>query len=431
MKDLTLLKLFSNRSTYEKYIDYVQMSAMQPEINIILKEYKNYFDKFDVDTIDYGQFYTWFHQYRYPDLKESDRNVYNTIISKIPSAPTDIVNEVLKKFQEKYSSEKIMDHLDEAFSVDYLRELLDEYEQSITSIKEEEDSNVVKNNLEDFLEERSTTGLHWRLKCLNETVGPISRGTFIIVAAYVDVGKTMFAISEASYMARQLSTGTVLWLNNEEDDRRVYRKIWQSVLGCTEADLKKYPEKAKEEYEKRMGGDIDRIKFVNVRQMSVTQIKRLFKKYKPSLVVLDQVDKIQTPKYKSFSDHDRLKNLYGEMRDLANKYCALIAISQADVSTTRLDSDGDVSYSLYPHHRQLDGSKVGKPGEADVIIMIGKRAGSETTRGIHVSKNKFGKTIKQEVKFDGEKARYKDPSGGSYHSVFPMKQVRLLPIKEA
>ena len=121
------------------------------------------------------------------------------------------------------------------------------------------------------------------------------------------------------------------------------------------------------------------------------------------------MDKIEHS-YKAFSDHDRLKSLYGKVRDLANEYCAVIAVSQADVTTTYRDRDtGDVQYQLYPHHRQLDGSKVGKPGEADAIVMIGRKLEHPGSRGIHVSKNKFGDTIKQEVIFDGEICRYTNP----------------------
>ena len=161
-----------------------------------------------------------------------------------------------------------------------------------------------------------------------------------------------------------------------------------------------------------MNGDLNRIKLVDIRNKTIHQIKELFKHYKPHLAIIDQIDKISLVNKKSFSDHDRLKSLYGEIRSLANEFCPILGISQADSSSCYIDRESnEMVYKLYLHHRQLDGSKVGKPGEADAIIMIGRRTGLNTTRGIHVSKTKFGEPIQQEVNFNGDLCRYSNPEG--------------------
>lgn len=409
--DISLLKIFMDREVYGKYIKFVKIDILDSEIKTILSDFGEYFDAFDKDKIDLEDFPTWFHHYKHPDLVESKHKIYKLIFNRLLSVKTEAAEQVLQKMQQLACSDKIRQSLDKAFSVDMVREILLDYEKSASLLSETDDEDVVFNDLGKILAKLDTSsGLNWRLKCLNDSIGPLNRGVLVVVAAYVDVGKTAFAISESTFMARQLKEGCVLWLNNEEDDNRVYKKIWKSVLACGDGGLEKHSQNAIDEYKRRMHGDLERIKFVNIRKKSFSQLVSLFERYKPRLCVIDQVDKISTSKNKFFSDHDRLKSLYGEVRALANEYCPIIAVSQADVTTVKLNKDtGDIEYQLYPHHRQLDGSKVGKPGEADAIIMIGRRADYPGTRGVHVSKNKFGNSKKQEVIFDGEKVRYENP----------------------
>jgi wyosine [tRNA(Phe)-imidazoG37] synthetase (radical SAM superfamily) len=406
--DLSLLKLFQVKSNYDNYIEYVKKDILEYEIRTLLTDFGKYYKEHD-NNIEINDFATWFNHYAHPDLPDSQREVFKSIFEAIPQVKMDATNTVLTKFQE-YSTTKAVRHtLEKGFNLESLQKLLEDHE-ILVKAAEDEDEAVIKNDLNSILQTtRRSEGLKWRLDCLNKSIGPLSKGMFVIVSAYVDVGKTALCISEASYMAQQLKEGCILWLNNEEEDHRVYKKIWKSTLGVKEENLLKAKDRAREEYVKRMHGDIERIKFVNIRKKSFNQITKLIKKYNPSLCIIDQVDKIEHS-YKAFSDHDRLKSLYGKVRDLANEYCAVIAVSQADVTTTYRDRDtGDVQYQLYPHHRQLDGSKVGKPGEADAIVMIGRKLEHPGSRGIHVSKNKFGDTIKQEVIFDGEICRYTNP----------------------
>ena len=409
--DVLVLKLLSSKEAFDKYSDFVKIDYLDLEIREIFKALKLYMQFCDENPVDFNNFSTWFLQSYISDIKEDQAKIYKLIFEQIQRVETVVADNILLGLQEKYTKENIIRSLEKEVNVDVLKEYVEEYEKIKNSIITGEDEHFVKNSLEDIISiTNPKEGLNWKLNCLNDSIGPLSLGKLVIIAAYVDVGKTMLAISEATHMAKQLKSGCVLWLNNEEEDYRVYKKIWKSVLNCNDKTLEKNIEAAREVYTERMNGDIDRIKFINIRSMGIRDIKKLFKKYNPKLVVIDQVDKITLPGVKSFSDHDRLKSLYGEVRALTNEYCPVIAISQADASTARLNKDtGDIEYTLYPHHRQLDGSKVGKPGEADAIIMIGRRADFPNTRGIHVSKNKFGNTIKEEVIFDGEKARYENP----------------------
>jgi replicative DNA helicase len=417
INDLTLLKVFSVREHYENYIEQLNLDILEWEIRDVLIGYKLYFDSNDKQVIDFTNFFTWFAHVYKPNMPEPTYKVFQLLIERIPQTDDAVAESIVKKFYELETSEKIKECLEKEFNNDELISILNEHNSSTERV--EVDSGYVPNDLTAILQMTDRkSGLNWRLDCLNECIGPLNKGQLIIVGAYVDVGKTIFGISEAAYMATQLTQPgeCIMWLNNEEQDLRVQEKIWKSVLDTDAINLRTYPQDAQTAYTKVMGGELERIRFINIRNKTLAGIHRDVKLHAPKLIVIDQVDKIVNTGRKSFSDHDRLKSLYGEVRAIANEFCSVIAISQADSSTVYRDQEsGDMMYQLYPHHRQLDGSKVGKPGEADAIIMIGRDHRQNNTRGLHVSKNKFGNTMKKEVIFDGSHARYLNPTEGVKH----------------
>lgn len=413
LNELTLLKVFCSKDTYKQYADFIEQKNMEYHIKVLLQDFKVYFEQYGKDITDFSEFYLWFSQIQHPNLPEATYIIYKQMIDKLAETECGITSEILLEFQKRQIIGELEDHFKTGFNLEFVQETIDNYKKSISQVATDtDDEDLVQYTLDDLLKGvDKTTGLKWRLNVLNDSIGAIKRGYLIIVGAFVDVGKTSFAISETTYMAQQLEEGCILWLNNEEEDYRVLRKIWKSTLGCTDSDLIRFPEKAEEHFKRKMHGDINRIKLINVRKKTIKGIAKLFEKYNPKLVVIDQADKIMNPSFKAFTDHGQLKNIYGELRTLANTFCPVIAISQADSSAMYKSRESEeYTYTLYPHHRQLDGSKVGKPGEADAIIMIGRRAESNTTRGIHVSKNKFGDAnYRAEVNYDGSKCRYTNP----------------------
>ena len=114
-----------------------------------------------------------------------------------------------------------------------------------------------------------------------------------------------------------------------------------------------------------------------------TIIQRAIKE-KPDVIVLYQLDKMSMDgKYNNTAD--RLKALYERARVLAKTSdCLVVAVSQASADA---ENKAVVTYA------DLENSKTGKAGEADIIIGIGRRGevSSERTqmRVITISKNKI------------------------------------------
>jgi len=417
--DIQLLKIFSDREVYLRYEGYVNRDILEPEINKLLNAYAKYYEEFsDKDVVNFNDFQLYFYHYCEPDLTRSDKETFDCLFDNLKSSEeSDMTSKVLQAYQEKELLHNLQDLLDTRFDYEHAQELLDSYKEVCTNLDAASEDGFVTNDISSILEQTDRSqGLRWRLNCLNNAIGGLIQGDFGIVAAYVDTGKSTFAASEATFMASQLTEGCVLWLNNEEFNHRVQKRLWMSALGAPWEKIVEHKDLAIKKYKKLMHGDIDRIKLFDIRGFNIDKISNLVKKYNPKLIIMDQVDKIDCRVKSRWKEHDRLKYLYGQVRDIANNICPVIGISQADASTRWMDKDSaSVLYQKYLDQSQLDGSKVGKNGEADFIIMIGRDNDYPNIRGISIPKNKLEgigdeqyRNLKTEVRFCGEKARYED-----------------------
>jgi replicative DNA helicase len=251
-------------------------------------------------------------------------------------------------------------------------------------------------------------GLRWRLKTLNRMLGSLRGGDFGFVFARPETGKTTFLASEVTYMAEQVpnEAGPVLWINNEEQGSKVKIRCAQASLGITMTDLFRDVKKANAAYQAKMRG---KLMMVDDAGMSKQKLEALCRKLKPSLIVIDQIDKIKG--FDNDREDLRLGAIYQWARELAKTHdCPVIAVCQAD-------GTGEGQRWLTMAH--VANAKTAKQAEADFIIGIGRvhEPGYDTIRYLHISKNKLmgdedsDSTLRhgrQEVLIEAETARYKD-----------------------
>lgn len=254
--------------------------------------------------------------------------------------------------------------------IDHFSELEDEKEA--TSVEA-----FVTDDLEEIYENTiQRHGLRWRLNSLNKSVGSLRKGNFVVVFARPETGKTTFLGSEVTCMAEQTEQ-PILWINNEQEGTQVKLRCYQSALGLTLDELYQDRHKHHVDYIERTRGNI---KIYDSADTHKKQIEGFCKEFKPSLVVIDQIDKV-----KGFNDDRedlRLGAIYIWARELAKRYCPVIGICQAAASGEgkRWLDMGDMS-----------NSKTSKSAEADVIIGVGKvhEQGMENIRYLNIIKNKL------------------------------------------
>jgi len=219
-------------------------------------------------------------------------------------------------------------------------------------------------------------GLRWRLGSLNRMLGSLRKGDFGFIFARPETGKTTFLASEVSHFATQTQS-PILWINNEEQGAKVMTRLYQASLGVTLEQLMRNRHESKETYLRNTNRNVVLIDESSIHRR---QIEDLCRKYQPSLVVIDQIDKV-----KGFAgDREDLKlgAIYIWARELAKEYCPVIGVCQAD---------GTAEGVKWLNMGHVTNAKTSKQAEADFIVGIGatNEQGKEGTRYISISKNKL------------------------------------------
>lgn len=205
-------------------------------------------------------------------------------------------------------------------------------------------------------------------------------------------------------MAEQ-ATGPVLWLNNEQSGSEVMLRLYQATLGIDDIQLFADIQGNRKLYHEKTKG---RIKLVDSASISKSQVEKLCNKFKPSLIVFDQIDKIKG--FDNDREDLRLGAIYIWARELAKQYCPCIGVCQADGS-----GEGQQWLTM----ANVANAKTSKQAEADWILGIGKRnePGYEQLRFLHLSKNKLRGDIdtdrelrhgRREVLLKANVARFED-----------------------
>ena len=197
----------------------------------------------------------------------------------------------------------------------------------------------------DFNRIKQTTdrkcSIKFRLNVLNEALGGLLPGDFGIIGAYAEAGKTSFLVSVVSYMAQQLDEGCILWLNNEEPEDRIYRRLWEAVLETDWKNILRWQDKAEKRFDRLMGNERHRIRIYDIRSLPLYKIKKLIEKHKPKLVVIDLADKVVFTGTVDGSDHQRLTSLYKELRALSQDICPILALSHTDATVRWRDKSSN------------------------------------------------------------------------------------------
>jgi len=221
----------------------------------------------------------------------------------------------------------------------------------------------------------------FNIETLSRNVYGIGRGEFGVIAAYSNVGKTALAISLCAAPGGFCQQDAkVCYIANEEVAKRTKLRAIQAYTGMTKDEIEFDPQAASARY----SGIKDRLIFADAQGWDITMLDAYLGKQKCEVCIIDMADKIAlTTQFNS--GHERLRELYYRLRELAKKHdCAVIGISQAS-------AEAEGKTRLTP--TMLEGSKVGKISECDILLGVGKANDVENpddpTRYLTVMKNKI------------------------------------------
>lgn len=338
-------------------------------------------------------------------LKSSEIGIYRTLFSSMATADDADAEQILEHYIKQDYLGQIQQQVflassDPDFELSTIGSLVSNYERELGKAIHTSDMFVTGATASPA---SRPPGFSFPVRELQLSCGEVAQGDFVILGARPEMGKTTLVSHCVGHFAQQPVhvDRPIVWVNNEERSDKVYRRVVQSVLGVSTADLLSDYPKHLAEFEKRVKEG--RILITKQGECnSVHALDLLFSEYNPCLIVFDQLDKV-SGFGKQEQEYMRLGKLYGWARECASKYGPVIAVSQLNAT-----AEGHA----YPGLESLRGSGTDKQGEADLIILLGSDDRGKGTRCINIPKNKLDgademyRHARWELTFDPIHARY-------------------------
>lgn len=382
--ELDLLIILGNKDNYNKYIKYIDKDSLSKEIAFIIKSLPKYQDIFGTVT-SWKDYSSWLLSTD-TTISEDFKPLIIACVDRLEgysTLPLPSTENVLKRFIERYTAELITGvaydiATGKTGTIENITTIIEDHKAKVSRLTEDEDI-IVTDDVEEIIRvHTSTKGYSWRLKELNEAIGPLCLGDLIVISARPDSGKTTMLASEATFMAPQLDTKKViLWFNNEESRWKVRYRHIQAALGWDTTKIEADPVKTRDEYYKAIGGK-GKIVLIDDSAMTVRMLERTINQFDPGLIIIDQLFKVHGGSKES-TETEQFRQVAEWARRMAKTKAPVIITNQADGSAENVP---------YPDMSQLYGSKTGLQGEADVIMIIGRVHSEGNIRHINIPKSK-------------------------------------------
>lgn len=396
MSDHALVGLFlTRRDIYDKFESTVPSHLIEPESQVVIDDigawYKANPHATEIVPKNIAEFWEFLKLVRHANIAHDKLVAIKELVKRgIEAAPGANAAQLLKSLVLRDHAGRVAEKCDRYSagdtSFDLFNEMMDDVElaQKEAGVHVHHSQELVL-DLNVMLDAVTNLkgGLHWKSPSLESALGPIRQGNFVMLAGFVDSGKSTLATSELAFMASQLPAGKkALLFTNEEDSKRVGTRIMQCGLEWSLDDMNRNRELTTNNYDKMMGGDHDKIVVVHADDAPITPglIRKKLREYDVGLMVFDQLYKIKG--FKRYGDDKlgQLQDIFEYGRQLAKQYCPVIAVHQA-----RGDANGCQKIEMH----QLAGSQQAMQGELDAIVTIGRDLAYPNMRYLYVPKNKL------------------------------------------
>jgi len=216
---------------------------------------------------------------------------------------------------------------------------------------------------------------------LNEAIGGgVPRQSQILVYARPDVGKTTCAINIVGGIL--MNGFRVLYIGNEDADDIMILRVLSRLTETNRHDIIREPDRYEQLARSR---GYNNFIFVGLTPGTIPEIRTLVEKYRPDVMVIDQVKNLHVSKKDSTVEN--LEEAVEHTRNIAKEFELLsIVVTQAGESATN---------KLVLTKEDVYNSKTGIPGQMDLMIGIGQDATHKDSSRIVLStpKNKLSAPI--------------------------------------
>tara|TARA_Y100000031_G_scaffold89731_1_gene98728 strand:- start:477 stop:1691 length:1215 start_codon:yes stop_codon:yes gene_type:complete len=384
MIEKQMLKLLLSKKFYTQYKGQVSRSVFQGSFGSLFDTIQKAHEKYDAD-ISVDELYSLHTAVYNPALTKAAKEQFSELIEDIKETtePSEaIAKDIVNILAERDVAQRIAIEATEVFNgkpadFNIITKIIEEHKKGLPTEKLE----AVTDNVEELIEQLEVTSKwQFNLMRLKENIGGVGPGNLVIVFARPEVGKTAFWVSLVAGPSGFAEQGAIVHaFINEEPAVRTQMRAINCFTGLNKEQVSEDIPKTHEEW-KRIK---DNIKMIDTVDWTIQDIDSHCEKYKPDVVVIDQLDKINVSGTYARTD-EKLRAVYTSAREIAKRRdCVVIAISQASAEAHDRDH---ISFNM------MENSKTGKAAEADLIIGIGNRTSNDptnTTRILNVSKNKI------------------------------------------
>lgn len=373
-ESLSLLKLTLNHELYNKHKGIILDEFFPKPIDKLWASIKQGHDKYKRDL----------HEHELLELIKINNGTMTSAakdvlqellqrMTELPSIGNDIAEDIIRNAYRHEVGRAIIEESygfieNKAVDIDKLSQLVAQANENYLPIKEQI---YVPTDVEELLEQfDNSPGWKFNLPNLDRHIpNGLHGGELALIFARPEMGKSCAWISLAAAPGGWCDQGaSVTALCNEEYARRNMLRAISSCTGLTVDQIKEDTKRANNEFYIR-----DKLKMVDAVDWTIDQVSAYAAKYKPNILVVDQLDKVKSVDGTGGIDHERLRDIYTGAREIAKRNdCVVVALSQASIDAEGKDL---ITYSM------LEGSKTGKAAEIDLAIGIGHNSIIEQAGG--------------------------------------------------
>lgn len=376
-----LAAVLQARSNYDRIVSYIDDKEITPDFKLLLNEVGEYYEiDPEAGSVD-AEILMGRLDRRLPSAKAAER--LKGVIKSLPEVSgANVAREVIELklnslgleisqlFASGKNSSEIRPKIDEYVS---LADQGDLGNEAVEEFSAPDIRNIISRRLDD------ANLIQIAPKALNDRIdGGARPGHHVLVFAPTEMGKTGFILNMEAHFLRQAKR--VLHVGNEDPADDVILRLASRL---TKWDKFKIKADAQAAYEICLEKGYGNYVFADLAPGTFPRIIRLVQKYKPDILVLDQLSNIDVKVSKNESKTGSLEAAAKLARAVAKRFNILVVsvVQAADSATGKVVlGRGDV------HN-----SNVGIPGQTDLMVGLGADEAMEARglREITLVKNKI------------------------------------------
>ncbi len=384
MIEKQIIKLLLGKKFYTQYKGQITRNVLQGNFGSLFDTIQKAHDKYDAD-INIDELYSLHTTVYNPAITRAAKEQLSELIEDIRETQEpskEIADDIVKILSERDVAQRIAVEATEIFNgkpADFnaIVSMIEKYKTGLPTEK----LDAVTDNVVELLEQLNVVNKwQFNITVLKDNIGGIGPGNLMIVFARPEIGKTAFWVSLCTKPNGFAEQGAKIHaFINEEPAVRTQMRAISCFTGYNREEIPENIEDTQVEWSKIK----DNIKMIDTVDWSLDDIDSHCEKYKPDIIVVDQLDKVNVKGTFARTD-EKLRAVYTGAREIAKRRdCVVIAISQASAEAQNKDH---ISFDM------MENSKTGKAAEADLIIGIGNRTSNDpenNMRILNVNKNKI------------------------------------------